>query len=154
MPHEDLASIIALLSLWSTLGSAIGGAVAAAMWTADMPDNLAKFLPDSTAELRAKFYGSITAITAVDFNDPVRQNVIKAYAKTSGPIAICALCLNAIPLIATFFMPDFYLGKQQNAVTGKGLDGSEVVVPKRETGAQFGRRKWYHRARDAYRKDM
>lgn len=124
------------------------------MWTADMPDNLALYLPDVSPELRAKFYGSITVITSYDFDDPIRQGIIRAYAKTSGPIAICALCLSAVPLIATFFMPNYYLGKQQNAVTSKGLDGSEVVVPKHVAATQLERRKWYHRARDAYRKDI
>jgi hypothetical protein len=154
VPHEDLASVIALLSLWSTLGSAVGGAVAASMWTADMPDNIALYLPDVSPQIRAKLYGSITAITAYDFDDPIRQGIIKAYAKTSGPIAICALCLAAVPLLATFFMPDFYLGEQQNAVTGTGLDGQRVDVPKRESEPSEGRRKWLQRARDAYRKDQ
>lgn len=119
-----------------------------------MPDNLALYLPDVSPDIRAKMYGSITYITSYDFDDPIRQGAIKAYAKTSGPIAICALCLSAIPLIATLFMPDFYLGKQQNAVTSKGLDGSTVEVPKHVSAASTGKRQWYHRARDAYRKDL
>lgn len=118
-----------------------------------MPNNLAIYLPDVSPEFRAKYYGSITVITKLDFSDPVRQGIIKAYAKTSGPIAICALCLATVPLLATFWMPDYYLGEQQNAVTGRGLDGSEVVVPKHAPKATLGRRHWYNRARDAYRNE-
>ena len=33
VPHQDLATVIALLSLWTQLGSAIGGAIAAGVWT-------------------------------------------------------------------------------------------------------------------------
>lgn len=33
VPHQDLATVIALLSLWTKLGGAIGYAIAAAVWT-------------------------------------------------------------------------------------------------------------------------
>jgi hypothetical protein len=33
VPHEDLASVIALLSLWSSLGTSVGSATATAIWT-------------------------------------------------------------------------------------------------------------------------
>lgn len=41
-----------------------------------MPGNLAKYLPDSTAEERATLYGSITSVAALARGDPVREGVI------------------------------------------------------------------------------
>lgn len=32
VPHQDLATVIALLSLWTRIGAAIGSAVATAIW--------------------------------------------------------------------------------------------------------------------------
>jgi hypothetical protein len=147
-----MASIISLLSLWSTLGSSVGGAIAAAIWTDMMPAQLRQELPDASDALITKLYGSITAVTKYEFDDPIRQGVIRAYAQVSGHIAICAVCLAAVPLIATFAMPDFYLGKQQNAANAKGLDGEVVEVPKHQDEAS-GEKKWYHKCRDAYRND-
>ncbi|WWC89100.1 uncharacterized protein L201_004018 [Kwoniella dendrophila CBS 6074] len=156
VPHEDMASIISLISLWSTLGSSVGGAIAAAIWTDMMPTQLSIELPNASPALVKKLYGSITAITAYDYNDPIRQGVIRAYTKTSGHIAICSICLASIPLIATFFMPDYYLGKQQNAITNKGLAGEDVYVPKEETeeqgGTSINEKGLLKRIRDKYRK--
>jgi CO/xanthine dehydrogenase Mo-binding subunit len=38
VPHEHLATVIANLSLWSTLGSSVGSAIAATVWTEKMLD--------------------------------------------------------------------------------------------------------------------
>ncbi|WVW80526.1 hypothetical protein I302_102511 [Kwoniella bestiolae CBS 10118] len=153
VPHEDMASIISLLSLWSTLGSSVGGAIAAAIWTDMMPTQLALKVPNANAALVKKLYGSISVITAYDFNDPIRQGAIRAYSFTSGRLAVCALCLSVVPLLATFFMPNFYLGKQQNAVTNKGLDGEVVKTPAFEPTESPADAKWHHKLRDLYRRD-
>ncbi|KAH0434506.1 hypothetical protein CcaCcLH18_05249 [Colletotrichum camelliae] len=133
VPHEDMATIIAVLTLWSTLGSSVGSAVSSAIWTSEMLDRMRKEMPDVDEKTLAKLYGSIKKLrTTYDFDDPVRQGAIRAYAYVNGHIAITALLLAAVPLVATFFMPDFYLGKQQNAVTNTGLDGEAVDLPQRE----------------------
>ncbi len=33
VPHADLAQVIALVSLWTSLGGSVGTAIAAAVWT-------------------------------------------------------------------------------------------------------------------------
>ncbi|WVQ84554.1 hypothetical protein IAT38_006708 [Cryptococcus sp. DSM 104549] len=157
VPHEDMASVIAIISLWSTLGSSIGGAIAAAIWTDMMPSELARQLPTLPAATITKLYGSITVITKYAYDDPVRQGCIRAYSIVNGHIAIAALCLAAVPLIATFYMPDFYLGKQQNAVTGTGLDGEKVAVQddrvvEESQAAGTGERKLVHRLKYMYRR--
>ncbi|KAK3364221.1 hypothetical protein B0T25DRAFT_416840, partial [Lasiosphaeria hispida] len=130
VPHEDMASIIALLTLWSTLGSSIGSAVSSAIWTHEMLDRMRAEMPSVSEATIKKLYGNIKTLrTAYEFGDPVRQGAIRAYARVNGHIAVAALVMAAVPLVVTFFMPDFYLGKQQNAVTNLGLDWERVDVP-------------------------
>ncbi|KAJ4145517.1 hypothetical protein LMH87_004365 [Akanthomyces muscarius] len=134
VPHEDMASMISLLTLWSTLGSSIGSAVASAIWTNEMLDRMHVELPNVNDKTLKKIFGSIKKLrTDYAYDDPIRQGAIRAYSHVNGHIAITALILSAPPLFATFFMPDFYLGKQQNAVTNTGLDGERVEVPESET---------------------
>lgn len=134
VPHEDMASIIALISLWSTLGSSVGSAISSAIWTREMYGRMRKEIPGADEETLAGIYGSIRQLrTTYEFSDPIRQGAIRAYAYVNGHIALTALLLAVVPLLATFFMPDYYLGEQQNAVTNTGLDGEFVNVPKRET---------------------
>ncbi|TKW50292.1 Siderophore iron transporter 3 [Colletotrichum tanaceti] len=134
VPHEDMASTIALLTLWSTLGSSVGSAVSSAIWTGEMLDRMRMEMPEVDDATLAKLYGNIRRLrTTYDLDHPVRQGAIRAYAFVNGHIAGTALLLSAVPLFATFFMPDFYLGKQQNAVTNRGLDGEVVDVPQRQS---------------------
>ncbi|PVH75838.1 MFS general substrate transporter [Cadophora sp. DSE1049] len=143
VPHEDMASVIALLTLCSTLGSSIGSAVSSAIWTDEMLDRMFMEMPGVSEKTVRTLYGNIKKLrTSYDFDDPVRQGAIRAYSYVNGHIAITALVLAAIPLIATLFMPDFYLGEQQNAVTNTGLDGERIEVPTRTEieGGSFWKR--------------
>ncbi|KAF4463474.1 Siderophore iron transporter 3 [Fusarium albosuccineum] len=158
VPHEDMASLISLLTLWSTLGSSIGSAVSSAIWTNEMLNRMYKEMPDVPKETILEIYGSIKTLRSTyDFNDPIRQGSIRAYAFVNGHIAITALLLAVVPLIASFFMPDFYLGKQQNAVTNTGLDGEAVEVPQRESenqaAAQEGPKPFHRKLLAFYYKD-
>jgi hypothetical protein len=57
VPHQDLALVCALLLLWSSVGGAIGEAVAGQTWGKNMPLNLRKYLPDYvTDEEITSFY--------------------------------------------------------------------------------------------------
>lgn len=159
VPHEDLSTVIYLLSLWSTLGSSVGGAISSAIWTNTMLNRMRRELPDVPDATLQKIYGSIIKLrNQYDLDSPIRQGVIRAYSQVNGYIAISSCCLAAIPIIATFWMPDYYLGKQHNAVTGTGLDGSRVEVPEEErrvvdeTPAE--QKSWLVRLRDMYRKDV
>lgn len=162
VPHEDMATVIALLALWSTLGSSVGSAVSSAIWTNEMLSRMYEEMIPAGADEKTikKLYGSIKKLrSGYAFDDPIRQAAIRAYAAINGHIAIAALVLACIPLIATLFMPDFYLGKQQNAITNTGLDGERVDVPTREDGAQEvdapqKQDKWYSKFVKAYRREM
>ncbi|PHH62143.1 hypothetical protein CDD81_7517 [Ophiocordyceps australis] len=157
VPHDDMASMIALLSLWSTLGSSLGSAVSSAIWTNEMLDRMRIEMPGVDEATILKIYGNIKKLrTSYDSKSPIRQGAIRAYAFVNGHIAIAALVLACMPLIATLFMPDFYLGKQQNAVTNTGLDGEKVDVGPRpcpHQGAQEQPKSLYRRWLAAYHKE-
>ncbi|KAF8701670.1 MFS general substrate transporter, partial [Rhizoctonia solani] len=129
VPHEDLASLTALLSVWTSLGGAVGNAVATAIWTANMPSNLDKYLPGVPQATINKLYGSIKS--ARNASPAIRQGVIQAYGATTRPMFIIGLGLSCVCFILAFFMPNYYLGKTQNAADGKDLAGEVVVKPTR-----------------------
>lgn len=129
VPHEDIASLISIITLWSTMGSSIGSAIASVIWTNQMLDQLYVELPGVPSKTVLKIYGNIKNLrTQYKFTDPIRQGSIRAYAIVNGHITIASICLASVTFFASFFMPDFYLGKQQNAVNNKGLDGELVEV--------------------------
>ncbi|KAL0935638.1 siderophore iron transporter [Colletotrichum truncatum] len=125
VPHQDVALAIALLSLWSKIGSSIGSAIVAVIWAEKMPKLLRQYLPATATDKDVKsLFNSVRAIrTKYEFDDPMRQGAIEAYRRTLYYCLAPALALAFIPLIASLFQTNFYLGKQQNAVTNVGNDG-------------------------------
>ncbi|KAF7546694.1 hypothetical protein G7Z17_g8242 [Cylindrodendrum hubeiense] len=125
VPHQDVALVISLLSLWSKIGSAVGSAIVAVIWSSHMTNQLREHLPASANETTVKaLFSSVSSIrTLYEFDDPMRQGAIVAYRNTLYYCFAPALGLAFIPLIAAFFQTNFFLGKQQNAVTDTGPDG-------------------------------
>lgn len=129
VPHQDVALAISLLSLWSKIGSAIGSAVVAVIWSSQMPGQLRAHLPAGTPEATVKkiFNNVKAARNLYPFDSAMRQGIIEAYRRTLFYCLAPALALAFIPLVAAFFQTNFYLGKQQNAVTNVGNDGQPLA---------------------------
>jgi hypothetical protein len=128
VPHQDVALVISLLSLWSKVGSAIGSAIVVVIWSSQMPDQLRAHLPSTATEADVKkLFGQVTLIRSYEFHDPMRVGAIMAYRRTLYYCIAPALGLAFIPLIAAFFQNNYFLGKTQNAVTNIGNDGLPVA---------------------------
>lgn len=131
VPHQDLASIISQLALWTKLGGSIGSAISSSMYTNTYMRNLLKEgLSQSDA---AVFYASGTkARTRFVWGSPEREAGIRGFTNTVRPMFLVGLCLSFIPLIAGFAMPNYYLGKTQNVVDGT-TNGGEVIDVEQNT---------------------
>lgn len=107
VPHEDLATVIANLSLWSTLGSSFGSAVAAAIWTEKMVGYMKEDCPPGTpAKTIQTIYGNIAILrTKYSWEDPIRKGAIEAYTRVNGIIFMVAIVVNCLPVIFSLMMP-------------------------------------------------
>lgn len=107
VPHEDMATVISNLSLWSTLGSSVGYTVASSIWTEKMLPYMRDECPAGTSEATLKkIYGSIKVLrTKYEWDDPIRQGAIRAYTRTNGVIFIVATLLAVIPVVFSLMMP-------------------------------------------------
>ncbi|BGP22163.1 hypothetical protein JCM10295v2_001041 [Rhodotorula toruloides] len=112
--HTDVATAISLLSMLASLGGAVGSAIAAAVWTSTMPQNLAKKLPQLSSAEVATFFGSIT--TARDQPAEIRQGVIAAYNLATVHLFIPALAVSFVGIIAGLFASNYRLGGTQTAI--------------------------------------
>lgn len=125
VPHQDVALTISLLALWSSIGRGIGSAIASVIWANQMPKQLRKYLPAKATDkdVQALFNDIKKLRTAYAFDTDMKKGAIEAYQNALYYLLAPALGLAFVPLIAAFFMSNFYLGKQQNAVTNVGVDG-------------------------------
>ncbi|GAA6061195.1 hypothetical protein JCM10212_001516 [Sporobolomyces blumeae] len=127
VPHQDLALVCSLLLLWSSVGAAIGEAVAGQYWGSHMPTNLRKYLPASVNDTEVQsFYDDITTIKAYEFGSVVREGATKAYEVTVYPLWTAALGISFICIIAACFQKNYFLGDSQNSYDHKDAAGRVV----------------------------
>ncbi|SPO27553.1 related to Siderophore iron transporter 3 [Ustilago trichophora] len=140
VPHQDLASIIAQLGMWTRLGGAVGSAISAGIWTGTLPDHLAE--TNLTAAQRQRVYNSpTTAKSTYPWNSALRRQINSAFSKTMTPIFITSLVLAFIPLAAGLVMPNYYLGQTQNAVDGTDNSGRVIESPENNPNSQINKKK-------------
>lgn len=106
VPHEDLSSVISLISLWSTMGSSVGYTIAATIWTDRMLPCMREEMPGVSEKTINTVYGSIKTLrTDYEWNDPIRQGAVRAYTRVNGIIFITAMVLNVVPFICALLIP-------------------------------------------------
>ncbi|KAI7153722.1 hypothetical protein KC349_g8184 [Hortaea werneckii] len=152
VPHQDLSTVISVMSLWSTMASSIGSTIAATIWQNRMLNYMREECPPETSEATIKtIYGSIKKLkTEYDWDDPIRKGAVAAYTRTNGIIFTTSVVLAAIPVIFSMTMPDYYLGKQQNAVTNTDLLGEATDVPQRPVDFDSKEKSLWRKLKSAY----
>lgn len=60
VPHKDVALSLVIHSLFTSIGSAIGYAIAGGMWTNMLPYKLIEYLPEDAKSEAWTIFGDIT----------------------------------------------------------------------------------------------
>lgn len=91
--QQNIPSILAMEYTIASIGSAIGSAIAGAMWTGIFPKKLAQYLPASAQADLLTIYGSIDEQTSYAVGTPTRDGINIAYGETQKIMLISATCL-------------------------------------------------------------
>ena len=105
VPHEDLAAIIAQLSLWSTLASSVGYSIAGAIWNERMLPNMRRALPGTPESTLQELFASIADARSYAWGSEIRDGAIDAYTRTNGVIFIVAIAISAVTVLFCLVMP-------------------------------------------------
>ncbi|KAJ4252893.1 hypothetical protein NW762_010799 [Fusarium torreyae] len=118
VPHRDVAVGIAMLSLVTSVGGAIGQSISGAIWTNLMPSKLAKYLPEELQPNALVIYGDITQQLAYPWGSPERDAIIKAYGETQKVMLIASVAALAGPIAWILLMKNYRLSERSQT---KGL---------------------------------
>ncbi|KLU90885.1 hypothetical protein MAPG_09410 [Magnaporthiopsis poae ATCC 64411] len=77
--HQHIAVVLALMSMFSSIGGAIGSTVAAAIWTGVFPARLAEYLPAEEQGNLTEIYSDLTKQLSYPWGSPTRQAIQHAY---------------------------------------------------------------------------
>ncbi len=118
--HAELASVLALLSLSSYTGSAMGSALSGAIWNTTLPRALAELLPNFSPEDRAWIGSDLAKQLSYPMGDPVRSAIIAAYDKAQIRMCITGTLISLVSIVAVSMWKDVRVSKS-NQVKGTVL---------------------------------
>ncbi|KAI7221651.1 putative siderophore iron transporter mirB [Hortaea werneckii] len=115
--HGEFASMLALLGLFGYMGGAVGGAISGAIWTNTLPEELAKFLPESALGDLNTIYEDLDTQLSYAWGSPVREAIVHAYAVAQTRMLIAGTAVMVIGFICVALIRDINV-KQIQQVKG------------------------------------
>ncbi|KAI1828217.1 MFS general substrate transporter [Xylaria intraflava] len=118
--HAELASAMAIVSLATYLGSAMGSSLSGAIWNSTLPAALAELLPElSPAELK-HIASDLKKQLSYPMGSPTRTAIVAAYAKSQARMCIAGTLVSLFEIVAVLMCKDSRLS-QSNQVKGTVL---------------------------------
>lgn len=99
--HGQVAVVLAVQGMFSSIGGAIGGTVSAAIWTGVFPVKLAEYLPADALPNLDKIYGKLDVQLEYEWGSPARNAIMRAYGDAQKNMLIAATAILSIGLVAT-----------------------------------------------------
>jgi MFS family permease len=116
-PHQNVASMLALIGLFSSVGGAIGQAVSGAIYTNKFPEALDAALPGN-ATLNSQLYASLATQLTYPIGSPERDAVIYAYGRAQWFLTIASICFLVPCFVFIALWKDFKV-KELRKVKGR-----------------------------------
>ncbi|KAK8108485.1 hypothetical protein PG984_014286 [Apiospora sp. TS-2023a] len=116
--HAELASVMAILSLASYIGSAGGNALSGAIWNSTLPNALAGLLPEFSAEELALLCSDMKRQLSYPMGSPVRDAIITAYDQAQVKMCLAGTGFALLQVVAVMMWRDVRVS-QTTQVKGK-----------------------------------
>lgn len=111
--HSDIAVILALISLSSSVGGAIGSAVSGAIWTNTFGPNLIKLLPESELANATTITGSLVVQLSYPVGSPARDAIVEAYGIAQWRMCIASVSITILTLIGVWMWRDIRIDNKK-----------------------------------------
>jgi hypothetical protein len=112
--HQYIAVVLAMLSIFNSIGGAIGSSVAGAIWGGTFTEDLARFLPPESVADASLIAGNLTMQLSYPIGDPTRIGIQNAYGNSQRIMLISATAVTVLgfPAIAIWQAIDTRKRKQ------------------------------------------
>lgn len=95
--REDVAIVIAVCLLFSSVGHSVGTALGGAVWSASLPRLLRAYLPDGKKHLALAIYGSLKKQLEYPDGSEERAAIVRAYCETEA--RLCVYAAVSVPFV-------------------------------------------------------
>lgn len=104
--HQHIAVVIAVLSMFSSIGGAIGLTVAGAIWQSIFPARLAENLPPEELTNLLNIYGTLEVQLSYAVGTPARIAIQRAYADAQSMMLTAGTAIWVVGFVAVAFWRD------------------------------------------------
>lgn len=98
--HQHIAVILAIVSMFSSIGGAVGYTIAGVIWQSTFPNKLAKYLPEEEMPNLMSIYGSLEVQLSYAVGTPARLAIQQAYADAQAKIHVAGTAIWALGFVA------------------------------------------------------
>ncbi|KID74611.1 MFS siderochrome iron transporter 1 [Metarhizium brunneum] len=118
--HQNVAVALAMLSMFTSIGGAIGSSVSGAIWNGIFPRKVAEYLPPDTKDQAALIVGNLSKQLEYPWGSPAREAIMAAYGDAqrvmlSSATAFVCLSIVAVAVWRDIKVKDFNKVKQTDA---------------------------------------
>lgn len=112
--HQYIAVVLAILSVFNSIGGAIGASIAGAVWGGTFSSDLARYLPPESQANATVIAGSLIEQLSYPVGDPTRIGIQNAYGNSQRIMLIAATAITALgfPAVAMWRAIDTRKRKQ------------------------------------------
>ncbi|RCI17322.1 hypothetical protein L249_2870 [Ophiocordyceps polyrhachis-furcata BCC 54312] len=107
--HQHVAVVLAVLSMCSSIGGAIGSTVSSALWTTIFPQKLAQHLPQDAQANLTSIYGDLNVQLSYPVGSPTREAISLAYGETQKTMLIAAVAVLVLSFVGVAVWRDVHL---------------------------------------------
>ncbi|KAF6830630.1 siderophore iron transporter mirb [Colletotrichum plurivorum] len=109
--HNEISVMLALIGLATSVGRSVGRAISGGIWTNELPQFLAKYLPEENQADLMTIYGDITVQLKAAWGSPVRNAIVRAYGDTQRHMVICGAAFMPLALGCVFLWKNVIVSK-------------------------------------------
>ncbi|OMP86129.1 Siderophore iron transporter mirB [Diplodia seriata] len=111
VPHNEVAAVLALEGMFTSVGGSVGQSISGAIWTNLMPKMMEEFLPQEEKGKALAIYGSLATQLAYPVGSPVREAVVAAYGYVQRRMLIAGVCFMPVAMGCVLLWRDINVKK-------------------------------------------
>ncbi|KAK0648674.1 major facilitator superfamily-domain-containing protein [Cercophora newfieldiana] len=104
--HQYIAVVLAVESMFSSVGGAVGSTVAAALWNSIFPERLMEYLPEETKGNFTEIYGSLVVQRSFPVGTPTRTAINLAYSEAQKWMLVASTVIQVVSIVSVLVWRD------------------------------------------------
>lgn len=118
--HQEIAAVLAVWTMFGSVGSSIGSAISGGIWNNVFPQSLLRNLPEESKDQAPVIFGSITAALAYPDGSPERDAILATYGQVQRYILIAGVATMPLTILSIYMWRNINVKKLEEEHQASG----------------------------------